>query len=62
MNNIFQVLDVAFSPVDEVVYMMESGGWLIALAALLVIGAAVGILIFNKNKNKNNSCCIIFFL
>ena len=48
-------LDVAFSHVDEFVYMMESGGWLIALAALLVIGAAVGILIFNKNKNKNNN-------
>ena len=49
-------LDVAFSPVDEFVYMMESsGGWVIALAALLVIGAAIGILIFNKNKNKNKN-------
>lgn len=46
------MLDVAFSPVDEFFFMMEEGGWIIALAALLVIGAAIGIIIFNKNKNK----------
>lgn len=55
MYSMYSNLDVAFSPVDEVAYMMESGGWVIALAALLVIGAAIGILIFNKNKNKNNN-------
>lgn len=47
---IMSTLDVAFSPVDEFFFMMEEGGWLIALAALLVIGAVVGILIFNKKE------------
>jgi len=47
-------LDVAFSPAEEFIFAMEEGGWIIALAALLVVGAAVGIILFNKNKNKNS--------
>lgn len=50
MEKIIFALDVAFSPVDEFFFMMAEGGWLIAVTALLVIGAVVGILVFNKKK------------
>lgn len=52
MKNPVFTLDVAISPAEEIFYTMLSGGWIIALAALLVIGACIGILIFNNNKNN----------
>ena len=54
MANMIFSLDV-ITPTEAALDIMAEGGWVIALAALLVIGAAVGILIFNKNKNKNNN-------
>ncbi len=52
MKHVISTLDVAFSPADEFLFTMAEGGWIIAVAALLVIGAIVGIIIFNKNKKS----------
>ncbi len=46
-------LDVV-SPAEAAMDIMAEGDWVIAVAALLVIGAVIGILVFNKNKNKNS--------
>ena len=43
-------LDVIFSPVDEFFFMMEEGGWIIALVLGIIIGATVGMLIYRKKK------------
>ena len=47
-------LDVAISPIDVIIIALENTWWIIALAALLVVGAIIGITVFNKNKNKNS--------
>ena len=53
MKSPFFSLDVVFSPVDEFFFMMEEGGWVIALALGIIIGATVGILIYrNCKKHK----------
>lgn len=52
MKNPVFTLDVAISPTEEIFYTLLSGGWIIALAALLVIGACIGIFIFNHKKNN----------
>ncbi|MGM9643325.1 MAG: hypothetical protein ACI3XI_08965 [Eubacteriales bacterium] len=46
-------LDVALSPIDELQLFMKDGGWIICIAALLVIAATIGIVFFIK-KNKEN--------
>lgn len=49
-NKIFS-LDV-ISPAEATMRTISENGWVIAVAALLVIGAIVGIIIFNKNKKS----------
>ena len=46
----YNTLDVAFSPSDIVYIALSNLWWIFALVALLVIGAVIGIIIFNKNK------------
>ena len=52
-NRIFS-LDVAVSPSEEFLFTMSEGGWVIALAAILVISAVIGIVVFNNKKNKGD--------
>lgn len=51
-NKIF-TLDV-ISPAEAAIDYMAEGGWVIALAAALVIGAIIGIIVFNNKKNKGD--------
>ncbi len=54
MKQIPFILDIPpLTPADEFAIFMEEGGWMIALAALLVIAAAIGIIIFTKRKREN---------
>lgn len=50
MNLPIFALDVAFSPFDIIIIALSNLWWVFALAALLVIGAVVGILVLNKKK------------
>ncbi len=45
-------LDVV-TPAEEFSYFMQDIGWIIALGALLVIGAAVGIILFARKKKED---------
>lgn len=47
------VLDIAVSPMEEFIFTMSEGGWIIALSAIFVIGAIAGIILFTKNKNDS---------
>lgn len=53
---IFFVLDAAVSPFDIFMVYLVHLGWVIALAAFLVISAIIGIVFFTKKKkDKENS-------
>jgi hypothetical protein len=54
MANTIFTLDVAVSPAEEFLFTMAEGGWVIALAAVLVISAVIGIIVFNNKKNKGD--------
>ena len=51
-NKIF-TLDV-ISPAEVAIDFMAENGWIIGLAATLVIGAIIGIIVFNNKKNKGD--------
>lgn len=51
-NKIFN-LDV-ISPAEAAMDVIAEGGWVIALAAVLVISAIIGIIVFNNKKNKGD--------
>ncbi len=56
MKHISFVLDVPPpTPMDEFLWAMEDGGWIIAAAVLLVIGAAIGIAFFTRNKKHKEN-------
>ncbi len=44
------MLDVVVDPVEEVIWSLQNGGWIIVLSALIVIGAVIGIILFAKKK------------
>ena len=50
MYNLF-LLDVAFSPFDMFIIVLSELWWIIAIAAILVASAIVGIVYFTKKKN-----------
>ncbi len=51
MYNLF-ILDAAVSPFDMFMVYLVHLGWVIALAALLVISAIIGIVLFTKKKKN----------
>ncbi len=49
MYNFF-ALDAAVSPIDMIFVFLVYGWWIIAIAAVLVISAIIGIVYFTKKK------------
>ncbi len=48
-----RTLDIVITPAENFFYFMQDIGWLIALGALLAIGAAVGIILFARKKKED---------
>lgn len=51
MQNLF-ALDAAVSPIDMIFVFLVYGWWIIAIAAVLVISAIIGIVFFTKKRNR----------
>ena len=51
MYNFF-ALDAAVSPIDMIFVFLVYGWWIIAIAAVLVISAIIGIVYFTKKKRS----------